>query len=349
MEKQTTSKSWKCISKDEATATQTASKAHHPVGRTNIAATRQGDTLYALGGNTGSFDRHLSNELWSYDLKSHTWKQLAPLESGVFRTNLTYDPVTHALYSFGGGHHGKEFGTLIFSNQIHAYDIKSNTWSVVHPSDPKQPVPDPRSWHVAAITPNKDNSHSTLYIFGGIGDKQMYGDFWKFDIQEKHWTLINSEGPTTPLKRAQSSFSYDSKHRNLYLYAGIQFFGTNGLLNDVWKYNIDNSTWEKVLESAKVAGNPPLMSGHAALYSADHDTLTVYGGNEMDGKYLSDTWELDLKAKHWKKVETHGEKVDQRTGHGYVEYLGDLVVFGGFSDLLGIGPKVKNDVWIYHP
>lgn len=84
------------------------------------------------------------------------------------------------LYVFGGA----ADGTL--PNDLHCYDLDSQTWSVVTPCRDSQ-VPCGRMCHASAVIGD------AMYIFGGTVDNNVRsGELYRFQVQACRWLPANT-------------------------------------------------------------------------------------------------------------------------------------------------------------
>jgi len=96
----------------------------------------------------------------------------------------------------GGFLSGKDGG---YSNAVYEYDFTENRMTTLFKNqevditgNESLSVPPGRTGLGAAIYQN------TLYIFGGNEGNTKLNDLWKFDLNEKKWSLIKPEGQTFP-------------------------------------------------------------------------------------------------------------------------------------------------------
>lgn len=83
-------------------------------------------------------------------------------------TMVAYD---RHLYVFGGA------ADNTLPNDLHCYDLDTQTWSIVTPS-PDSQVPSGRLFHATAVV--KD----AMYIFGGTVDNNVRsGEMYMFQVQ----------------------------------------------------------------------------------------------------------------------------------------------------------------------
>jgi len=316
-----------------------------PRERSSHGTTIAGDNIYILGGNCGKIERQLLKDFWKFNLESKHWTQLPDYTHTIFRNSLTYDPTTHSIYNFAGGIPSTTNpGALHFLNEIWSYSVENkdsdSKWVLIETKE----APTPRGWHVAVSVPGR------IYIFGGIGDRAFFNDLWYFDLSSKTWHQVkqlNHSENIIPCPRAHAAAAFHESKREIYVFGGIKFFGTKGYLHDLWKFNLDSCAWEEVTKNSVGKTCPPLIAGHSAVVSGNH--LLIFGGNDMDGKYINDIWQFDFDTTEWRKLDVNEPLPEKRSGQGAVEHKGNVIIYGGYNDIIGKGPQQKNDIWSFTP
>ena len=111
-------------------------------------------------------------------------------------------------------------------------------------------MPQGRYLHAAEIV----QSRREIFVFGGIASKDTslpglgnntLKDFWKFSIKHQRWIDIqpaNSSTPPPPLAGHTLTLMIEQETENLVLIGG--FSPENGFLDTVWKFNLENETWD---------------------------------------------------------------------------------------------------------
>lgn len=91
------------------------------------------------------------------------------------------------LYIFGGGDGVRAL------NDVHVYDIKSNTWSAVETYGVK---PERRGYHTGTLVGDR------LVIYGGSDGHTCFGDVHVLDLASHHWYPVAVEPPVSRLSHA---------------------------------------------------------------------------------------------------------------------------------------------------
>ena len=145
--------------------------------------------------------------------------------------------------------------------------------------------------------------NKNFYMFGGINNQKILGDFWKYQEDLDLWTEVNAEGinPSERLGHAATAFA-----DNLVIWGGEN---DSGLLNDAYLYNAYLNLWRKVTPSG---GVPSPRKNLCAVMIKNQ--LYLYGGNSYTG-ISSELWKLDLGLQSYELLSK-----DDSKGPGPVSY-----------------------------
>jgi Galactose oxidase, central domain/Kelch motif len=190
---------------------------------------------------------------------------------------------------------------------------------------------------LAQVTPGSRNSHmfvqvdnSSLYIFAGYGcpaPGYSWGDLndlWKFDITTNKFAYLKG----TPFDRQYGSYGtinvpnssnqpgtrensfFTALNGNIYLYGGLGLTtsGTNGYLNDMWRFNPSDLMWTWISGSATI--NPPASYSPLGTYGTSYTPgaraagglapnsagteLIFFLGSRAFNSYVGDVWNFRL-------------------------------------------------------
>ena len=289
-----------------------------------------------------------SNVIGSSNLK---WTMLAPKgpnPSMRFGHTGVYDASSDRFMVFGGGG-GFPSPCL---NDYHVLQHAngqggSPTWLTVGITGK---IPAVRTLHASAY----DSATNTLMIFGGYNCISTYfNDVWVLknanDVTQPTWTQLIPSG-TPPSVRESTSAVYDSTTNTLIVYGGDKLYGTNvGVtpLGDLWLLSHANGnggtpTWTQLVPAGK---GPSARSGHTAVYDAQNNLMTVFGG--FDGKnVLTDAWVLSNANgtggnATWAQLPSglaHRYHSSQ-----YVPTSNEMITFGGTTGLQPLVPVADVD------
>lgn len=132
------------------------------------------DSMFVFSGQSGA---KITNSLFQFHFKDYTWKRIStehilrkapsPPARRFGHTMVAHD---RHLYVFGGAAEG------LLPNDLHCYDLDSQTWSIITPS-PDSQIPSGRLFHSAALVGD------AMYIFGGTVDNNVRtGEMYRFQF-----------------------------------------------------------------------------------------------------------------------------------------------------------------------
>ncbi|HKV24436.1 MAG TPA: kelch repeat-containing protein [Candidatus Acidoferrum sp.] len=263
------------------------------------------------------------------------------------------DPTKTQLWVFGGNGNGTQL-----LNDLWMFNTSTLQWTFVSGSATggdiggtytgATPYPGSR-WGAVTWTDKSGN----VWLFGGFGydansNVGFLNDLWKFNGSV--WTFV-SGGATNTINQngvysgaaaypggRQEAVAWTDASGNLWLFGGEGEDATgttNGILNDLWMYNITANTWTFVAGSntanqngvygtqpligspntAQAAGTVGLTGGTtgtvpgsrrgSAAWTDANGTLWLYGGWGLDSKgtngngYLNDLWAFDTTTSTW--------------------------------------------------
>lgn len=130
--------------------------------------------MFVFSGQSGA---KITNALFQFDFETHTWSRvctehLLRSSGGAPARRYGHVMVSHRenLYVFGGA------ADNTLPNDLHCYDLDTQTWSVVQPTADSQ-IPSGRLFHAGAVFDDE------LYIFGGTVDNNVRsGELYKFQL-----------------------------------------------------------------------------------------------------------------------------------------------------------------------
>ena len=192
--------------------------------------------MIVFGGRylSGSWNNY-SNDVWELDLTTNVWKDISPTTGTKpnrrrAHTSIYYDD---KMVIFGGyNSHLSDY----YLNDVWEFDLTTNTWSNITPTDETAPKPYRRNEHTSIYYNNK------MVVFGGgyTGDNYL-NDVWEFDLTTNTWSNITPTDETAPKVRSgHTSIYYNNKM--------IVFGGISGSerLNDLWEFDLTTNTWRDI-------------------------------------------------------------------------------------------------------
>uniref|UniRef100_A0A672G691 Leucine-zipper-like transcription regulator 1 n=1 Tax=Salarias fasciatus TaxID=181472 RepID=A0A672G691_SALFA len=147
------------------------------------------DKMFVFSGQSGA---KITNNLFQFEFKGHMWTRIPtehllrgsppPPQRRYGHTMVAFD---RHLYVFGGA------ADNTLPNELHCYDVDSQTWEVIHPSLDSEvrskhifwllslllEMPSGRLFHAAAVI------QDAMYIFGGTVDNNVRsGEMYRFQF-----------------------------------------------------------------------------------------------------------------------------------------------------------------------
>lgn len=236
-----------------------------------------------------------------------------------------------------------------------------------------------------------------LWLFGGAGRNSVnvyvrFNDLWKFD--GSNWTWVSGSTADTqalPVYGTKgipatgntpggrySAVTWTDTSGNLWLFggAGYDSTGTEGYLNDLWKFDGSNWTWVSGPNTANQAGsygtkgitapaNMPRARYNAVSWIDGGGNLWLFGGDGFDPVSaivaLNDLWKFDGNNWTWvngsdsaNQIGTYGIKGTPAATNmpgarslavSWIDGRGNLWLFGGMGrGSTGSGSHL-NDLW----
>jgi hypothetical protein len=277
--------------------------------------TADGTTALLFGGRDGGT---VYGDLWAYDLEGDAWTEVEPGPGPAARFGHEAAWVDGIGLVIFAGQAGADF-----FNDLWAYDPDSNAWRQLPSSGP---APIARYGTCSAIAPD-----GRLWISHGFtSDGARFSDTRVYDFSTGEWTDESPSSGARPVERCLHACWWTDAGE-LTLYAGQ----TTGItaLGDRWTFT--DGAWTE-----RDGALPPdrNLYGHARLPGA---TL-VFGGQALDGTFLSDLWLLRDDAPDAEPLEPEGEALPGRAG-------GELILDAGRGRVLLFGGRNEEgphgDLW----
>ena len=84
-----------------------------------------------------------------------------------------------------------------------------------------------------------DSYTNRMLVFGGNSTSGNLNDIWSLDLNTNVWSLIPTVSTQIPAPRSTHISMFDSLENQLLIWSGQG----NSLYNDVWAFNLSDSTW----------------------------------------------------------------------------------------------------------
>lgn len=324
---------------------------------------------------------------------------------GANYASVSWTDANGNLWMFGGfGYTADDFG---FLNALWKYNTVTGEWTWMHGDNQIDATGSYGTRGIPAAG-NKPGSRygsrtwtdkeGNLWLFGGFGydhtDMGTLNDLWRFSPLSNEWTWINGDSTINQFGRYGQKGTYHPANQpgaryvstswidstgNFFLFGGYgNGNGGEGLLNDLWKYNVNTNEWMWIEGDSSIEmkghyttqGIPDDISQPGARnismsWTDEQDNLWLFGGfgyDESTTGYLNDLWKYTPSTGKWTWVK--GDNiVDQFADYGmrgmptvtnktgartssisWTDDMGQLWLFGGYGyDANTNG--LLNDLW----
>eukprot|EP01130_Rhizamoeba_saxonica_P003090 TRINITY_DN1334_c0_g1_i2.p1 TRINITY_DN1334_c0_g1~~TRINITY_DN1334_c0_g1_i2.p1 ORF type:complete len:382 (+),score=82.78 TRINITY_DN1334_c0_g1_i2:689-1834(+) len=216
------------------------------------------------------------------------------------------------------------------------------------------------------------NELENLWLFGGRtsiddSDYRLFNDLWHYEtVYSNRWIkeYFPKDAVIPPARYGAASWSDSSN--NLWILGGRD---ETQILDDIWKYNIDEKKWTKINPVGILVRPYPRM--YPSTFIKD-DVVYIHGGlGQPPCKYcspglLDDLWAFNITTLTWIHIEgenfnqtaTYGEmgvasktsNPGSRAGSSFWRIDDKLWIFGGEVYIKGNNSEssaVMNDMWFY--
>lgn len=331
---------------------------------------------------------------------------------GARESSLSWIDSEGTVWLFGGyglDKFGSRLGQL---NDLWAYDQVENNWIWHSGSDfvnstgsyikkgisSPDYVPGARDASTGWI--DDDNN---LWVFAGFKTTQFktgrYNDFWKFNTVEKEWTWYSGYDATTDLSQVgeygnieegsephpgarHGALTWHDSEGSFWIQGGAMIgTSSNGMLNDLWKYDQLTNKWEYYGGNTELelndgnygsrgvpnTSNEPRSRWHGASWVDSQDRLWFFGGlneNQAIGNigWINDLWMYDPAQRVYTWMggseEVNGSAVYGDKGESSAAFIpgargasafwtdedGLFWLFGGYESF-----EYNNDIWTFNP
>jgi len=163
-------------------------KSRMGIGRSYLALTAVGDSIYAIGGQDRRSESgpRAHGEVEVLDLYSERWNLVAPLNTGrlgLAAAVLIDEEGVQFVYVCGGSDGSKVL------NSTEKFNVTEGTWTEAPPMNIG------RLGHAAAVVDNR------LYVFGGFDGNVPLDTFECYDPKTQHWSPLMKMAALPPLVR----------------------------------------------------------------------------------------------------------------------------------------------------
>jgi len=197
-------------------------------------------------------------------------------------------------------------------------------------------IPEPLSDHSGVLV--EDN----FYLFGGESEfGETKNTLYKLNLITFIWEKKNFP-LTTIIELSNHTCSYYKENKSLVIFGG---YNNGKYVYDIYTYKIKEEEWNKIEIDLNSKNVPEGRIKHSANIIDDY--MYVYGGQNVDGNYLSDLWKFDLLNSKWQQIIYNNLSPDDiplgRSGHSSIYNSKDhsLYIFGGKVS----HAQERNELW----
>lgn len=233
---------------------------------------------------------------------------------------MTYDTESDRVIVFGG-----VFENLQYLSDTWAYDVNTNTWREMAPTQ----APARRCCMEMVYDAESDR----VILFGGITPSlEDLNDTWTYDLNNDTWTRMAP--PSAPPARHRAAGAYDAESDRFILVGGHRG-GGDPVMRDTWAYDFNNNTWEDLTQPGFWWASSASMA-----YDAQSDVIIHFGG-ERDAGITNETWSYDYNANTWTDM--------MPTVRPPVQWMQDMA-YDSESDRMILFGKggIGSDTWSYN-
>lgn len=233
--------------------------------------------------------------------------------------------MANKLYVFGGVRWLSDISESTESNDILVFDVDSQSLSKIVTGGE---LPSARSSAAMAAVGKK------LYVFGGLSrDSGWFNDVYALDTETKQWEKVECNGvPPSP----RDKLTCVAKGTKIFFFGGFgpledaetedQEGAAFGWFNDLFSFDTENCTWEKLSPAFTGCPTPRAAHGMCAVGSR----IIIFGGRDSVGR-KNDLFILDTETMEWIPTPTTGRQPESRSFHTCTAVGNRVVVFGGRS------------------
>lgn len=301
------------------------------------------DKVFMFGGWTGTTTADASslNDLWSFDLNTAQWKQLAesssaphPLARGS--AALGFDPATQTLLLFGGM---RDPDRNVSVDDFWKYDLAANKWRQLAVSGLPAPGPTNPSlfWDNATRRP--------LLVGWVLHSSSATIGLWEYDDAKGIWSQISSGSGMYELQGSVAvypSITLDRDTQQLIVYGGVSLTSdVSGSVSDspdrhyyteVYAFNLGNHGWIKLPSAGQV---PTGAMMNYMIYDLAIHRCVVFESDKTQGQVLLDAeWTYDPANGLWKRLNKGSDAPDAFVGASvvYDDRVKQAILYGGVAD-----------------
>jgi Galactose oxidase, central domain len=114
--------------------------------------------------------------------------------------------------------------------------------------------------------------------------------------KQNSWTNLKPSGSPPPPRFGEALVQI-AESGTMIMFGGAS--DQSNPLNDTWEYDRANNNWTRLMPLEVL---PPARWGMAAAYDPGANKIVIFGGMDVDGKMLGDTWAYDVAKNEWSRL-----------------------------------------------
>jgi len=172
-----------------------------------------------------------------------------------------------------------------------------------------------------------DPSSNRMIVIGGLTANGIANDIWSLDINTNVWSQIIPVSLQAPAPRYTHICMFDSLTNKILMWSG----NGNVLYNDVWAFNLNDSTWEELFPDGNVPGAPLKRYGVATTFDPANRNIVTFAGFTTSGRF-DDTWIFNVDSQTWSDVTNLSFPLLRcLTSQSFAPERREMIVYGGQS------------------
>eukprot|EP01080_Neovahlkampfia_damariscottae_P008755 gene8755-703_t len=195
---------------------------------------------------------------------------------------------------------------------------------------------------------NYYEEEKVFFIFGGLDFSREQGennfefsnDLIKCDLPKKCLQTLTVKGKLPKQRNFHTSIIWKKK---LIIFGGK----SNGYLNDVFQYSIDEGEWSQLFPIGDI---PSKRYAHSAV--CHKNSMYVYGGYDENSTRCLDIIELNLETLVWKQIKiSFNDSPPGRYHHGCLLKGDSMIIFNGMGSKAKFNEIKDNfvtDLWEFN-
>lgn len=284
------------------------------------------DRWLLLGENNESPQRSDGPDAWTSDRRNAAiW--------------CTGDSEEDSIYVYGG----KSPTADLRLNELWKYEVPTHRWLWL--ADPPFPLStDGGQGGRSGMAYWSDSEGSTFWLYGGRNDgnpqHDSFDDLWSYDRFTRKWTKHEATGAGGPGPQYGALFWFHQNSQTFYILGGSGG-GNSSSSSSLWSLEMDGAlVWNNL---GPLGNLPPGLNDAYASVLGEKGLVYIFGGQDANGMYLDDFYELDLTRMELKKKPTG----PSARGDHIMWFNGaqdKLYVFGGRNKDTGV---LFGDTWSF--